>query len=118
MKLRKSQVQRRKAPRRSAGWHGSYTLPRHPELASGQCRVLDVSKSGAGLELYGPWPRQQHDHELLVRLREDEDPIELRATVRNWDMTKFGFVRVGVEFTSLRAEEADFLASLTEPASV
>jgi len=118
VKLRKTQ-QRRKTPRRSAGWHGSYTLPRHPELASGQCRVLDVSKAGAGLELYGPWPRQQQDHELLVRLREDDDePIELRATVRNWDMTKFGFVRVGVEFTALRAEEADFLSSLTEQAAV
>jgi hypothetical protein len=85
----------------------------------GQCRVLDVSAEGAGLELYGTFPRHAVGATLTVHLEGSgagRSAMDLDGTIRNWSMTKFGFVRVGVEFLTLDAEAREFLASLTEPA--
>jgi c-di-GMP-binding flagellar brake protein YcgR len=86
-------------------------------MASGQCRVLDVSSTGAGLELCGPCPIQGIGEHILVRLDPSNDQAgncELRGHVRNLTASKFGFVRVGVEFVMLRDEDREFLRSLSE----
>ena len=71
----------RRARRRPAAWQGKYMLPGHPLMDSGDCRVLDVSKTGAGLELYGPWPRWAVDQEIVLRLEigDTEGGYELRG---------------------------------------
>ena len=104
----------RRARRREAGWHGSYALPEHPDLGPGSCRVLDVSRTGVGLELYGPWPRTGRDEALLVQIDPGEGGggYELAGRVRNRTRTKFGFVRVGVEFVALTPEQHAYLQSL------
>ena len=106
---------RRSAPRWPAHWHGLYTLPAHPTMPPEQCRVLDVSRSGAALELYGTCTAERTGEEILVRLDPAEvgtTGYELRGRVRNLTRTKFGFVRVGVEFVTIGAEERAYLRSL------
>lgn len=85
-------------------------------MEPGDCRVLDVSKTGAALELYGPWPRWAVDEKIIVCLEmgDTEDGYELRGRVRNSARTKFGFVRVGVEFVGLSPSEHALLRFLTE----
>ena len=60
--------------REPAGWLGRYQVAGRPELGWGECRVLDVSPVGVGLELFGPWPRDGVDAELLVCLDPLTDP--------------------------------------------
>ena len=96
-------------------------LPAVSDDRSGTCRVLDVSGSGVGLEVYGPWPRTVVGEELVLRLDPGEDGTggyELRGVVRNSARTKFGFARAGVEFPALTTDERTCLRSLAERRSV
>ena len=101
--------------REPAGWLGRYTVVGRPELGWGECRILDVSPVGVGLELFGPWPRDGVDAELRVCLEPVSDPeqegVQLPATVRNASAGRFGFLRVGIEFVALDVEQRDFLNS-------
>lgn len=110
------QHDQRREPRRAAVWQGTYELPAHPTMSPGECRVLDVSKTGAGLELFGPFPRWAVDEEVVVRLDlgEGVDQYELRGRVRNSARTKFGFVRAGVEFVGFSPSEQTLLRSLAQ----
>jgi hypothetical protein len=109
--------EQRSSTRQSAEGHGTYTFTVGSDVHAGECRVLDVSESGAGLELYGPGPRAGFDKEIFVRL---EGPgygaagCTLHAWVRNVAHTKFGFVRVGIEFVMFSAEQHTFVRSLIE----
>jgi PilZ domain len=109
------QPERRRVPRAPAGWLGRYAVLGRPELGWGECRVLDVSPVGVGLELFGPWPRDGIDAELRVCVEPVTDPehegVQLRATVRNASAGRFGFLRVGIEFVDLDADQRDFLMS-------
>jgi hypothetical protein len=86
-----------------------------PELGWGECRVLDVSPVGVGLELFGPWPRDGVDADLRLCLDPATEPEEggvvLPAKVRNATAGKFGFLRVGIEFVGLDPAQHDFLVS-------
>jgi hypothetical protein len=107
-------VERRAVPREPAGWLGRYQVAGRPELGWGECRVLDVSPVGVGLELFGPWPRDGVDAELLVCLEPATGPdegVQLPATVRNSSAGRFGFLRVGIEFIGLDAEQRAFLSA-------
>ena len=108
---------RRRDAREPAGWLGTYMLVNHPELGWGKCRILDVSASGVGLELLGPpWPRSDDEKSLLVKLDAsapvDEGGVQLPGLVRNCGATSRGFLRVGVEFLGLNAEERRMLTAL------
>jgi hypothetical protein len=108
---------RRAAQARQADWLGRYTVERHPELGSGNCRVFDVSLAGAGLELFGPAIDERCGEHLLLELQVvDPEPagIWLRGLIRNTDTTDRGGVRVGIEFVDLRDLERVVLASLLE----
>lgn len=107
-------LERRTVPREPAGWLGRYQVAGRPELGWGECRVLDVSPVGVGLELFGPWPRDGVDAELLVCLEpvtEPDEGTQLPATVRNSSAGRFGFLRVGIEFVGLDAEQRAFLTA-------
>jgi PilZ domain len=107
--------EQRGAARRRAEGQGSYTFTAGSGAQMGDCRVLDVSDSGAGLELYGPAPRPGFDKEIFVRLARPEfgtDDLTLHGWVRNVAHTKFGFVRVGIEFVVISPEQHAFVRSL------
>jgi hypothetical protein len=117
---RKAQGAERRRDRRSgAGWLGTYLLPEQAMRGWAQCRILDISSSGVGLELYGPpWPPDGEDAELLVKLdagvATDAGEIELPGVIRNRAPSKFGFVRVGVEFVGLTSEERRLVAEIVD----
>ncbi|HZP28472.1 MAG TPA: PilZ domain-containing protein [Acidimicrobiia bacterium] len=105
---------RRRDPRRLAGWPGFYRLPGQPGAGWAQCRVLDISTSGVGLELFGPpWPPDGHDAELVVRF-DGTGTADVPGVIRNVAASRFGFVRVGVEFTGLTPEARLALDALLE----
>ncbi|HZP28522.1 MAG TPA: PilZ domain-containing protein [Acidimicrobiia bacterium] len=112
-----SGIDRRRDPREPAGWLGTYMLVNHPERGWGKCRILDVSASGVGLELFGPpWPRTDDEKSLIVKLDPnapvDECAVQLPGLVRNCGATPRGFLRVGVEFVGLSSDERRMLTSL------
>jgi hypothetical protein len=80
--------------------------------------VLDISMTGAGLVLFGPWVEMGSP--VLLELQVDDGPpngVRLEAAVRNIGPTPDVTVRVGLEFTSLKAVEAKVLASLLDMAT-
>jgi hypothetical protein len=107
--------ERRRVAREPAGWLGRYMVVGRPELGWGECRVLDVSPVGVGLELFGPWPRDGVGADLRLCLDPASEPEEggivLPAKVRNTTAGKFGFLRVGIEFVDLDTAQRDFLVS-------
>lgn len=111
--------ERRRDARQGAGWLGTYLLPGQPALGWAECRVLDISSSGVGLELYGPpWPPDGEDSELVVKLdaskATDLGIVELPGVIRNHAASRFGFVRVGVEFVGLTSEERRVVGSIVD----
>jgi PilZ domain len=112
---RSRRPERRRVAREPAGWLGRYMVVGRPELGWGECRVLDVSPVGVGLELFGPWPRDGVDADLRLCLDPATEPEEggvvLPAKVRNTTAGRFGFLRVGIEFVGLDVAQRDFLVS-------
>jgi hypothetical protein len=111
-------VERRRAPRVPVGWVGQYVIPSRPDLGWGECLVLDVSQTGLGMMLFGPWPEDTHiELEVLVHLEPnpDADPVEVRGTVRNSTPVNIGDLRVGIEFTSPDSTEPISLLGAFSP---
>ena len=129
-----STSERRYNAREQAGWIGTYKLTgivdpgangngngrrrakyETDEDGWAECRVLDFSPSGVGLELFGPIPRQP-DEELTVRLelsgRLEGAGLELVGRVRDIAEGTSGYLRVGVEFLGLGPDEYSSLATL------
>ena len=110
--LEPDRPERRRFPRVPIGWAGEYVIPSRPDLGWGDCLVLDVSETGIGLMLFGPWPDDLGSEvEVLVRLepRLDADPVDVRGTIRNTTPTNVGELRVGIE---LESREGSQLVSL------
>ena len=111
--------ERRRDRRQGAGWLGSYRLPEQPGAGWAQCRILDISASGIGLELFGPpWPSAEQDVELVIRfdagVPAGSVTAQLPGVIRNHTASRFGFVRVGVEFAELSSEERRLLDGLVD----
>jgi PilZ domain len=110
---------RRRDPRQGAGWLGTYLLPDQRDAGWSECRILDISSSGVGLELFGPpWPPEGRESDLIVRLdasaATELAAMELPCVIRNHAASRFGFVRVGVEFVGLTSEERRLLDALID----
>ena len=112
-------AERRRDRRQGAGWLGAYLLPAQPSIGWAECRVLDISSSGLGLELYGPpWPPDGEEAELRVKLdasvAKGLGVVELPGVIRNRAASRFGFVRVGVEFVGLTSEERRLVGEIVD----
>jgi hypothetical protein len=98
---------RRFVPRQFADWNGAYLIEDDPERRWRDCRVIDISSAGAGIELGDP-PHQAHEgsHIFLA--------IHLRGEIRNTLTLLDDRLRVGAEFVDLTEAERHYLASMTE----
>jgi c-di-GMP-binding flagellar brake protein YcgR len=91
-------------PRTQVSRAARFMLLQHPERGWGSCRLVDVSRGGAGLVLFGPpWPRYRSERHLFIRLDADEATGDrlvpyLEVVVRNTCVTEAGWLRAGVEF--------------------
>ena len=108
-------IERRHTARKRAGWIGTYKLLGRGDEEWFECRVLDYSPAGAGLELFGP--RTRHDGEdIIVRLelsgRLEGGGLAGPGVVTYRAQGTSGYQRVGVELRGLGAEEYSSISSL------
>jgi hypothetical protein len=108
-------IERRRIARKRAGWIGTYKLCGRDDEGWFECRVLDYSPAGAGLELFGPHPRHEGE-ELVVRLelsgRLEGGGVQVPGVVISSTRGASGYHRVGVELRGLGAAEYSSITSL------
>jgi hypothetical protein len=112
------QNEQRLTPREPVGWIARYLVIARPGGGWHDCRVIDVSHSGAALELFGFAPRKLTD--LRVELRRtgpDHFGLQLHGEMRSMGpgTTKSG-LRVGIEWRELSRSEREQLTQLLAPA--
>jgi len=103
---------RRRLPREVAGWPGKFRFETGPAHAMGDCRILDLSLIGAGLELFGTLPGDILGRTILVEVETPAGAsITLRfaGVARNVNEGQDGGTRVGIEFTNLSETERSIM---------
>ncbi|MGA3147844.1 MAG: hypothetical protein ABSF33_10240 [Acidimicrobiales bacterium] len=94
-------------PRQFTDWRGKFMFENDPEHRWRDCRVLDVSSAGAGLELLGTRQDQIVGGRLLLA-------VHLRGELRNVGRGRDDCLRAGIEFVDLTDGERAYLDSLAE----
>jgi c-di-GMP-binding flagellar brake protein YcgR len=110
--------QRRRAIRHPAAWSGRYQIEESPERGWRDCRVIDVSMTGAAVEPFGLGPDEIPEGTLgldLVPMPDVPEHLHLRGDIRHRTRTSAGRVRVGIEFVGLSTRERDQLQRLLPP---
>jgi hypothetical protein len=90
--------------RQAADWPGRYRFEEDPDVGDGRCRLVDVSRVGAGVEVFGDTPINPIGHRVTVDVREPGDAtigVRLTGTVRNITLGHSGGVRIGVQFVEV-----------------
>jgi hypothetical protein len=82
----------------------------HAAMGWFDCRVIDVTLRGAGLELDGAWPASG-EWTLIVQLRLSGEArsLQLRGHVGNESAGDGGRLRVGIEFFNMTPVDRDLL---------
>jgi PilZ domain len=118
MKIRRNaqtqHVQARRVLRREVDWVTRYMLEGNRDQAWRECRVLDVSRGGAGVELSDTTLDEARAHRVVLEFEIPPAVLRLRGEVRHAGPGSDGSVHVGLEFASLTALERDMLDSLLE----
>jgi hypothetical protein len=103
----------RRHERHPADWAGEYSTD--STTAWYGCRVVDVSATGAGVELFGPDVPAGSRLVLKLQANPSADAgttvIEVAATVMNASTVAKGIVRVGLEFVNLAPVEQEIMLS-------
>jgi hypothetical protein len=103
---------RRRVPRMAtSGWLGTYT----DDDAAHECRVIDISVLGLGLELLGDVPGDLIGHRLTIEVHApvgDSVTLRLMGRVRNMSPGAEGSVRAGLEFVGLSETERAILSTM------
>ena len=94
-------------PRQVTNWRGKYMIEGDPAERWRDCRVVDVSSAGAGVELLDATPEETEGHQIILA-------VHLRAMVRNSGPARGEILRVGTQFVDLSAAECAYLSSLAE----
>jgi hypothetical protein len=101
-------LRRRRVPRQSADWFGKCLVEDDPAAAWHECRVIDVSLLGAGIEVFGFARRDVVGERLAVEV---EDPagssfmVRFVGEIKNVRDEPRGRVRLGLEFLDLSTNE-------------
>ena len=106
---------RRRVPRQSAGWSGTYVVEDEPRAGSHDCLVIDISVLGVGLELLGSVPTDLVGRRISLEVQTPVGTsvsIRLVGEVRNSAPGRLGGVRVGLEFIGLSDTERSILDAL------
>ncbi len=98
---------RRLLPRQFADWQAKCMFGDDPEKRWHNCRVVDVSSAGAGLELPDTEPGEVLGSSVVV-------VIQLRGELRNSRVGRDQGVRMGIQFVNLSESERSYLDSLEE----
>ena len=98
---------RRFLPRQFTDWRGKYMFEGDPDERWRDCRVIDVSSAGAGLELLDTTPEETDGRHIILA-------VHLRVAVKNAGPARGQILRVGTQFVDLTDAESAYLASLAE----
>ncbi|HXW81157.1 MAG TPA: PilZ domain-containing protein [Acidimicrobiales bacterium] len=99
---------RRLIPRQFVDWEGSYLIEGDPVQHWRDCRVIDISSAGAGLDLMDTTVAEvEGGRRIFVNLR-------LMGETRHNSETEVDRIRVGIEFVELTEVEQAFLDSLRQ----
>jgi len=97
---------RRFLPRQFVDWSGTYLVEGDAERRWRDCRVIDVSTAGIGLDLLDAPPEAAEGHRIFVGLH-------LQAEIRDLRPANDDHLRVGAQFVNLTDAERAYLDSLT-----
>jgi len=100
--------------RREVDWTTKYMLEGFRDVRWRPCRVLDVSRDGAGLILGETNVPEVRAHRIIIEVEVPPATLRLCGDVRHAAADGDGNVRVGVQFGTLAAIERDMLDSLLE----
>ncbi len=98
---------RRLLPRHFTDWRGRYMIEGDPEGRWRDCRIVDMSSAGAGLELLDANPEETAGKSIFIAL-------QFRGEVRHSESVKSQRLRTGVQFVDLTEEHRVYLQSLAE----
>jgi len=104
---------RRRVPRiATTSWSGRYIVEDNHASEWGECRVLDISVLGVGLEIFpigdDDDPGLLVGHRLVVLVQApvgESISVRLMGTVKNVDSGTRGGIRTGLEFVGLSDTE-------------
>jgi hypothetical protein len=106
------ELRRRRVPRQPAGWFGTCTVEGDTDPSSFECRVIDVSTIGAGVEILGVVGRNLVGERLVVEvqaLTRATFSVRFVGQVKNAGRVSHGGVRLGMEFVGLSRTERSIL---------
>jgi PilZ domain len=98
---------RRLLPRHFTDWRARYMIEGDPEERWRDCRIVDMSSAGAGLELLDANPEETAGKSIVIALH-------LRGEVRHAEPAKNQRLRTGVQFVDISEEHRVYLQSLAE----
>jgi len=98
---------RRFLPRQFADWSGNYLIEDDHERRWRDCRVIDISSAGAGMELVdAPCEAAEGSHILIA--------VHLRGEIRHTGPPRGDRLRIGTQFVDLTEAQRNYVASFTD----
>ena len=98
---------RRILPRQFTDWRGRYMIEGDPQECWRECRVVDISSAGAGLELIDATPEETEGKHIIL-------DVQLKGQVRHVREGSRDELRVGMQFVELTDPEHAYLKFLAE----
>ena len=121
MKIKRNAVsprpQARRALRRELEWTARYLLEGSRDAGWRECRILDISREGAGVELFNATSEEARTHRVVLEIEITPAVLRLAGEVRHVRPGSNGGLHVGLHFTGLSVLEHDLLGSILEPES-
>ncbi len=111
------ELRRRRVPRQDAGWFGKCLVEGDPGAAWYECRVIDVSIIGAGLEVFGVPDRDLIGRRMTVEVQAPTGAsvsVRFVGVINNAGAVPGGGVRFGMEFAGLSKSERSILNMLEQ----
>jgi hypothetical protein len=96
---------RRSLPRQFANWSGTYVVESEQAKRWRDCRVVDISSLGVGLELSDPPPEAIEGQLIFVS-------VHMRGEIRNSRPANDGALRIGAQFVDLSDQDRAYLLEL------
>jgi hypothetical protein len=95
---------KRFVPRQFADWNGTYLIDSDSTEHWRDCRVIDISSAGAGLELLDASSEVSVGQRIFVA-------VHLQGEIRHSTVRREGVLRVGTQFINLTNAERTYLES-------
>jgi hypothetical protein len=108
----------RRVLRREVDWPTKYLLEGSRERAWRECQVLDLSRGGAGVVLYGSSREEVSAARVIIELEVPPATLRIRGDVRHARLDEDGALRVGLQFGGLSVLERDLIDSLLDQQTI